>query len=61
MYEQALQGHSRINHVFFYENTRNYIYPGIFTLTLDYSLSGGPLDWGWVNQVGTTVGPFVPL
>ena len=50
MYNEALQGRSRINHVFFYETTRNYIFPAIFTSVLDYSLSGGPMDWGWVNQ-----------
>mmetsp|Transcript_18171 Transcript_18171/g.26239 ORF Transcript_18171/g.26239 Transcript_18171/m.26239 type:complete len:384 (+) Transcript_18171:326-1477(+) len=29
---------------------RNYIFPEVFTAVLDYSLSGGSADWGWVNQ-----------
>jgi hypothetical protein len=49
MYQRALQGESNINHVFFYETMRNYIFPEVFTLVLDYSLSGGPSDWGWVS------------
>ena len=50
MYQRALQGESNINHVYFYETMRNYIFPEVFTLVLDYSLSGGSSDWGWVSD-----------
>jgi len=51
MYRWALAGDATtINHVFYYEIMRNYMFPEIFTLVLDYSMNGGPLDWGWVNQ-----------
>ena len=54
MYKRALQGDSNINHVFFYETFRNYIFPNIFTKVLEYSLSG-PLDYGWVIMTYATL------
>jgi hypothetical protein len=50
MYQRALQGESNINHVLFYETMRNYIFPEVFTLVLDYSLTGDPSNWGWVSE-----------
>eukprot|EP00299_Pterocystis_sp_00344_P019151 c9527_g2_i1.p1 GENE.c9527_g2_i1~~c9527_g2_i1.p1 ORF type:complete len:539 (-),score=126.06 c9527_g2_i1:108-1724(-) len=50
MYDDALRGICSINHVFFYETTRNYIFPEVFTEVLDFHLSDGPDCWGWVNQ-----------
>lgn len=55
MYNEALAGRSRLDHVFFYETTRNYIFPEVFTAVMEYSLTNaaGQIDgynYGWVNQ-----------
>jgi hypothetical protein len=40
-----------LHHVFFYESTRNYIFPEEFTALFDYELTSERPDcWGWVNQ-----------
>jgi len=50
MLDAAKSGRSLIHHIFFYENTRNYIFPEVFTAVLDYSTFESPDSWGWVNQ-----------
>lgn len=50
MYKQALKNVSLVEHVFFYETMRNWIFPAIFTKLFDYSTADGPLSTGWINQ-----------
>jgi hypothetical protein len=66
MYDAALQGRSYIDHVYFYESTRNYIFPEVFTEALDYHLEEGPECWGWVNQgfidvMGCLLAEHIPI
>jgi hypothetical protein len=59
-------GGAFIHHVFFYESTRNYIYPQEFTPLFDYEVAvGGPDSTGWVNQgfvdvLGALLAPQLP-
>ena len=39
-----------VDHIFFYENFRNYMFPHVYTKVLDYHTYDGELSWGWVNQ-----------
>ncbi len=42
-------GRPYIDHVFYYESTRNYIFPEEFTVAFDYRLAESPDCWGWVR------------
>lgn len=46
----ALEGRQVIDHIFFYENFRNYMFPEVFTKVLDYHTSESYWSSGWVNQ-----------
>ncbi|CAE7266561.1 unnamed protein product [Symbiodinium sp. CCMP2456] len=50
MFEKALERKSVVDHIFFYENFRNYMFPHVYTKVLDYHTYDGELSWGWVNQ-----------
>ncbi|CAJ1375994.1 unnamed protein product [Effrenium voratum] len=50
MLEMTLEGRQVIDHIFFYENFRNYMFPQIFTKVLDYHTSVSYWSSGWVNQ-----------
>ena len=50
MLKTTLEGRQVIDHVFFYENFRNYMFPNVFTKVLDYHTSVGYSSSGWVNQ-----------
>lgn len=49
MYDKAAKGKQTIDHIFFYETTRNYIFPE-FSAVLDYHFQEGRQSYGWVNQ-----------
>ena len=50
MLTSALEGRQVIDHIFFYENFRNYMFPEVFTKVLDYHTSESYWSSGWVNQ-----------
>ncbi|CAE7584022.1 unnamed protein product [Symbiodinium natans] len=50
MLDFHLQGRQVVDHVFFYENFRNYMFPNVFTKVLDYHTSVSYQSSGWVNQ-----------
>lgn len=66
MYRAAVARDPYLHHVFFYETTRNYIFPEEFTALFDYhALAEPPESTGWVNQgfvnvLGCLLAPQLP-
>ncbi len=47
VYQANQRGENRLEHIFFYETTRNFMF---YSNRMEYSHPDDPNNWGWVNQ-----------